>query len=46
MKNMATLISPYNGKVLTPSINTYACNYRHRNSCSLDNKCKTPKIVY
>ena len=43
---MATIISSHNRQVLKPSVNTYCCNCRGRNSCQLDNKCKTPQIVY
>ena len=33
-------------KVLQPPIKTYGCNCRNKESCPLDNKCKTPKIIY
>ena len=45
MKNMSSLISAHNKKVLRPSINTYGCN-RVKMSCPLNNKCQMSRIVY
>ena len=38
MKNMSSIISAHNKKVLRPSINTYGCNCRVKTSCPLNNK--------
>ena len=46
MKNMATITSLHNLKILKSSVNTYGCNCRDRNSCQLHKKCKTPQTVY
>ena len=43
---MAAIISSHNNQVLQPPIKTYGCNCRNKKSCPLDNKCKTPKIIY
>ena len=46
MKNMSSIISAHNKKVLRPSINTYGYNCRVKTSCPLNNKCQISRIVY
>ena len=46
MKNMSSIVSAHNKKVLRPSINTYGCNCRVKTSCPLNNKCQISRIVY
>ena len=46
MKNMSSIISAHNKKVLRLSINTYGCNCRVKTSCPLNNKCQISRIVY
>ena len=46
MKNMASIISSHNKQILQPPTETYGCNCRDRESCPLDHKCKTPRIIY
>ena len=46
MKNMSSIISAHNKKVLRTSINTYSCNCRVKTSCPLNNKCQILRIVY
>lgn len=43
---MKTVVSSHNWQLLKPLLNTYACNFMDRNNCLLDNKCKTPQVVY
>ena len=46
MKNMSSIISAHNKKVLRPSINTYGCNCRVKTSRPLNNKCQISRIVH
>ena len=46
MKNMASIISSHNNQAQQPPIKLYGCNCRNKESCPLDNKCKTTKIIY
>ena len=47
MGNISSIISAHNKNILNPVSNTeYGCNYRSKESCPLQNKCLTPKIVY
>ena len=42
-----SIISSHNKNILNPVSNTeYGCNCRSKESCSLQNKCLTTKIVY
>ena len=47
MGNISSIISSHNKNILNPVSNTeYGCNCRSKESCPLQNKCLTPKIVY
>ena len=47
MGNISSIISSRNKNILNPVSNTeYGCNCRSKESCPLQNKCLTPKIVY
>ena len=47
MGNISSIISAHNKNILNPVSNTeYGCNCRSKESCSLQNKCLTPKTVY
>ena len=47
MDNISSIISSLNKNILNPVSNTeYGCNCRSKESCPLQNKCLTPKIVY
>ena len=47
MGNISSIISSHNKNILNPVSNTeYGCNCRSKESCSLQNKCLTTKIVY
>ena len=47
MGNISFIISSHNENILNPVSNTeYGSNCRSKESCLLQNKCPTPKIVY
>ena len=47
MGNISSIISSHNKNILNPISNTqYGCNCRSKESCPLQHKCLTPKIVY
>ena len=46
MKNMASIISTHNNQILRSKTTSYGCNCRNKESCPLDNKCLTPRIIY
>ena len=43
---MKSVISGHNKQVLHPKHKTKGCNCRDKNTCPLDNKCLTPKVIY
>ena len=47
MGNISSIILSHNKSILNPVSNIkYGCNCRSKESCPLQNKCLTPKIVY
>ena len=46
MKNMGLIISFHNRQVLQARNENYGCNCRKKESCPLDNKYLTPRIIY
>ena len=46
MENMGSIISSHNKQVLQFRNENYGSNCRKNESCSLDNKCLTPIIIY
>ena len=47
MGNISSIILSNHKNILNPVLNTeYGCNCRSKESCPLQNKCLTPKIVY
>ena len=45
-RNMKSIISGHNKQVLHPKPKTKGCNCSDKNTCPLDNKCLTPKVIY
>ena len=43
---MDSIISRLNQNMLYPKQKSFRCNYRKKNSCSLNGECLTPKVVY
>ena len=46
MRNVNSIISAHNKKVISPSTVDSGCDCTHRNACPLENKCLTPGVVY
>ena len=47
MGTISSIIFSHNESILNPVSNTkYGCNCRFKDSCPLQNKCLTPRIVY
>ena len=46
LKNVTSIISSHNKALLQPITETTSCNCRSKQSCPLDNKCLTTKLVY
>ena len=46
MKNMDWIISGHNDNILNPKPKSFGHNCRKKDSCPLDGKCLTPKLIY
>ena len=46
MRNISSIISSHNKVLLSEKDVVYGCNCRKKNTCPLENKCLTPKVVY
>ena len=46
MKNMDSIISGHNYNILIPKQKSFGCNCRKKDSCHLNCKCLTPKVIY
>ena len=47
MQNIKSIINNHNMKVLNNAVEIEErCNCKNKNSCPLDGKCLTPKIIY
>ena len=46
MTNIAAIISSHNKQVLKSKVESFGCNCKGRDSCSMENQCLTPQIVY
>ena len=46
MRNMDSIISGHNHKILNPKQRSFGCNCRKKDSCPLNGKCLTPKVIY
>ena len=46
MKNMDSIISGHNHNILNPKQKLFGCNCRKKDSCPLNGKCLTPKVIY
>ena len=45
-KNVGSIISSHNQKILHPTERTNGCNCRNIENCPLEGKCLTPSVVY
>ena len=46
MTNIDFINSPHNQRLLSPSNDSFGCNFRNKSSCPLEKKCLTPKVIY
>ena len=46
MKNMDSIICGHNHDILNPKHKSIGCNCRKKDSCPLNGKCLTPKVMY
>ena len=46
MENMDWIISGHNHNILNPKPKSFGHNCRKKDSCPLDGKCLTPKLIY
>lgn len=46
MRNITLIIASHNKSILRPKSKEYCCNSRNKESCSLQNRCLTPKVIY
>ena len=46
LKNMGSVLSRHNKKILSRKEDQYGCNCRNKAECPLDNNCLTPRIIY
>ena len=46
MRNMDSIISAHNQRLLTPNNSSFGCNCRNESNCPLKEKCLTPKVIY
>ena len=45
-KDMDSIISGHNHNILNPKEKSFGCNCRKKDSCPLNGKCLTPKLIY
>ena len=46
MRNISSILSNHNRKVLSKNEKQYQCNCRNKNECPLENKYFTPRVIY
>ena len=46
MRNMGSIISAHNQRLLTPNNSSVGWNCRNKSNCSLEEKCLTPKVIH
>ena len=46
MRNISSIIASHNKSILHPKAREYGCNCRNKESCPLQNRCLTPKVIY
>ena len=46
MRNMSSILTSHNKKILAENEKQYECNCRNKDECPLDNKCLTPRVIY
>ena len=46
MRNISSIIASHNKSILRPKAEEYDCNCRNKDSCPLQNRCLTAKVIY
>ena len=46
MKNMSSVLSSHNRKILAENEKPDKCSCKNRDECPLENKCLTPRVIY
>ena len=46
MRNMGSIISAHNWRLLTPNNSSFGCNCRNKSNFPLEEKYLTPKVIY
>ena len=46
MRNMSSILTSHNKKILAENEKQYECNCRNKDECPSDNKCLTPGVIY
>ena len=46
MRNMSSILTSHNKKILAENEKQYECNCRNKDGCPLDNKCLTPRVIH
>ena len=46
MRNISSILTSHNKKILAENEKQYECNCRNKDECPLDNTCLTPRVIY
>ena len=46
MRNMSSVFTSHNKKILAENEKQHECNCRNKDECPLDNKYLTPRVIY
>ena len=46
MRNMSSILTSRNKKILAENEKQYECNCRNKDECPLENKCLTPRVIH
>ena len=46
MRNMSSISTSHNKKILAENEKQYECNCRNKDECPLENKCLTARVIY
>ena len=46
ISDISSITAGHNRSLLQPNITKYGCNYRVKNTCSLQNQCQTSNLIY
>ena len=46
MRNLSSILTNHNKKILAENERQYECNCGKKYECPLENKCLTPRVIY